>query len=105
MSSFVTSATRSSLTLLPAVSTALFAAQGKKGSSESPAGWEKGGKKSWEGEVPPGKSEDKPGKEGTQAVQKGQEPLPGQCPMQCLIPLSGVSQYADHGIPPGEIPF
>jgi len=48
-------------------------AQGKKGSAESPAGWEKGGKKSWEGEVPPGTSEDKPGKEGTQGAQKGQE--------------------------------
>jgi len=48
-------------------------AQGKKGSAESPTGWEKGGKKSWEGEVPPGASEDKPGKEGTQSVQKGQK--------------------------------
>lgn len=48
-------------------------AQGKKGSAESPAGWEKGGKKSWESEVPPGTSEDKHGKEGTQGVKKGQE--------------------------------
>ncbi len=48
-------------------------AQGKKGSGESPAGWDKGEKKNWEGEVPPGASEDKPGKEGAQGVQKGQE--------------------------------
>lgn len=48
-------------------------AQGKKGSAESPAGWEKGGKKSWESKVPPGTSEDRPGKEGTQGAKKGQE--------------------------------
>ena len=48
-------------------------AQGKKRSAESPAGWEKGGKKNWEGEVPPGASEDKPGKESAQGVKKGQE--------------------------------
>ena len=48
-------------------------AQEKGKSPESPAGWEKGGKKSWETEVPPGASKDTSGKEGAQGMKKGEE--------------------------------